>query len=270
MIESIASIAMYAGAPEVDAAHAALWAGIRDRLRVAGLADVPEHLDRGDPAAAWLDPGLILAQTCGMPLVKGLAGRVRLVAAPIYGFPGGEGAMRRSFVVVAAASPVTGIADLRGARAAINGHDSNSGANLLRAAVAPYARDGRFFAEVVETGSHRASLARVAAGTAEVAAIDSVTFALAARWSPADVAGVRILAETAATPWLPLVTRADLPEDAFTTLREAVAEAFAEPGLDAARAALGITGLAFPTLADYDRILEVEAEAARLGYPELA
>lgn len=311
---ALASLSMYGGAAAIDAAHDALWAGIRDRLRAAGLTRVPDALDRSRaPAAAWRHPCLLLAQSCGMPLVGSLAGLVRLVAAPVYGFPGGaevpQGAVarvvegdaggipvldaatavggpgdgppdaaadgvagagwRRSLLVVGRNAVARDIADLRGGRAAVNEAESNSGANLLRAAVAPFAREGRFFSGLVFTGGHRASLAAVGAGEAEVAAIDSVTFALARRFEPDLTAAVRPLAWTPATPWLPYVTRADLAEEEVVLLRRALAAAFADPALAAARAVLGITGLIFPARTVYDRVLAVERAAAALGYPEL-
>ena len=47
-----------------------------------------------------------------------------------------------------------------GRRVAINGRDSNSGMNLLRAAVADLAGGRPYFSRVIETGAHMASLAR--------------------------------------------------------------------------------------------------------------
>ena len=71
----------------------------------------------------------------------------------------------------------------RGSVAAINGENSNSGMNLFRAAIAPIAM-GAFFAKVVATGSHVASLRAVAAGEADLAAVDCVSFALITREQP--------------------------------------------------------------------------------------
>ena len=71
--------------------------------------------------------------------------------------------------------------------AAVNAWDSNSGMNLFRAAIAPHADGAPFFASVILTGSHQASLAAVAAGGADLAAVDCVTFALLQRLRPALV-----------------------------------------------------------------------------------
>ncbi|MFN3646541.1 MAG: hypothetical protein ACK4S2_08505, partial [Gemmobacter sp.] len=62
-----ASLPMY-DRPEVQAANDRLWAGIRDRLRAAGLA-APETLVRGRWPLwdHWTAPDLVLSQTCGLP-----------------------------------------------------------------------------------------------------------------------------------------------------------------------------------------------------------
>lgn len=269
--DRIAALAMYDAPAVVAAANDTLWAGIRDRLRAAGLAGVPDRLIRsGAYSDAWLDPRLLLAQTCGFPYVRHLRGRVRLVATPVYGFAGGEGAERRSVVVVAAGAPVQRVEDLRGARAAINDPGSNSGANLLAALVAPLAREGRFFASVTVTGSHRGSLAAVAAGRADVAAIDSVTFGLLAAHAPEEVAGVRVLAETPGGPGLPLITRSEASDDEVAMLRAALAGVLADPALAEARATLGLVGIAVLGDAEYEVLARYANKAAARGYRELA
>ncbi|TFF17203.1 phosphate ABC transporter substrate-binding protein [Jiella endophytica] len=265
----IASIAMY-DMPWVRRANDALWAGVAARLRAAGMAGVPETLDRSRPLAEiWRDPALLLAQTCGYPLMTALEGVVRPVAAPVYRWPGCEGATHRSVIVVAEASSVRALADLRGGRAAVNGFDSNSGMNLFRQALTPLEKDGRFFREVTVTGSHLASLDRVAKGEADVAAIDCVTFGLAARHRPELVAGVRVIGETATSPSLPFVTRAGASDEEIAVLREALSEAIADPALGEAVAALGLTSVEPVRLEDYRVVLGYEQEAVEAGYPVL-
>ena len=252
-------------------ANDALWSGIAARLRDAGLDDVPDTLDRSRSLAEiWRDPALLLAQTCGYPLMTALAGIVMPVAAPVYSWPGCNGFRHCSVIVVPAASAVLTLADLRGTRAAVNGPDSNSGMNLLRHAIAPMAREGRFFGEVVTTGSHLASLDHVARGKADVAAIDCVTFGLVKRHDPELVASVRVIAETAKSPALPFVTRATASARDITILREALVGAIADPGLAEAVEALGLTGIQSATRDDYAVVLDYERSAIAAGYPELA
>ena len=267
----VASLAMYRDPPVVTAATHALWAYLRDRLRADGLADVPERLDDAIAHdAAWHDPRLLLAQTCGYPFATSLRGRVRLVATPVYDHAGCVGANNGSFIVVGAGALASSVADLRGGTVAINDPASNSGMNLLRHAVAPHAVEGRFFGRVIVSGGHVASLALVAGGEADVAAIDCVTYGNLARSAPARLAGVRILAETVKTPGLPLITRASAGDDELALLRAALEAFVRDPAAAAIRAPLGLAGFAILPDSAYDAVLEIERAAAAAGYPRLA
>lgn len=267
----LASFAMYRDPPAISEATRGFWAYLSEHLRVAGLADVPEALDEGAAHdAAWLDPALLLAQTCGYPLATRLLGKVRLVATPVYDHPGCQGALSGSFVIVRADAAAISVADLRGGVAAINDWASNTGMNLLRHTAAPHAVDGRFFARVTESGSHSASLALVAQGAADVASIDCVTFGNLARFAPEIVAKVRILAETAKTPGLPLITRAAASDSEIALLRAALMNFAADPATAPLRDTLGLKGFAVIANTAYDAVMALELEAAALGYPVLA
>ena len=125
-----------------------------------------------------------MAQTCGYPYVSHLKGKVRLVATPAYGFAGGQGTERVSFIVVPEASTAQSLADLRGKVAAVNDWGSNSGMNLFRAALAPLAKDGKFFSDVRITTGHLPSIKALQAGEADVASIDTVTWGMLGRHRP--------------------------------------------------------------------------------------
>ena len=267
----IASLAMYRDPPAVAAATRALWAFLRDSLRDGGVAGVPERLDE-DIAhdEAWHDPRLLLAQTCGYPLASRLRGRVRLIATPVYDHPGCAGGTSGSVVIVRTDSPVSQVADLRGRTAAINDPASNSGMNLLRRLIAPHAIEGRFFARVIESGSHVASLAAVAKGEADVAAIDGVTYGNLARFAPERLAGIRILTHTAKTPGLPFITRATANDREVATLRDVLIRVAGDPAAARIRDTLGLRGFVMLPESAYDAVLEMEREAVALGYPRLA
>ena len=86
----VASLPMYDW-PEVEWAHDRLWAAVSERLAARGIA-APKALDRTRPFdEPWLDPGLVLSQTCGWPYATRLHGMVRLVATPVYDVPGCRG-----------------------------------------------------------------------------------------------------------------------------------------------------------------------------------
>lgn len=266
---SRASLPMYDLPPVRDATDA-LWSGVAGHLRRAGLDDVPDALTRGPaPADLWADPALLLSQTCGYPLTHAWRGKLAYVATPCYAVPGGGDGSYYSVIVVGADSPARTVADLRGAVAAVNGPDSQSGMSALRHAVAPHACDGRFFGRVERSGAHVRSIAMVRERAADVAAIDVVTYGLLARHAPDALAGTRILARTAEAPGLPYVTAPDAPAETVARLRAGLAAAMADPALAAAREALLLTGVAVRAPADYERIPEMAEEAAALGYRAL-
>jgi ABC-type phosphate/phosphonate transport system substrate-binding protein len=269
-----ASLPMY-DLPGLQAANDAWWAGLAAAFRDEGVAEVPDRLTRGgDIAALWSSPDLLFSQTCGYPLTHALAGRVILVATPVYACPGGAGGSYHSEIVVRADDPAEGLAGLRGRCVAINGTDSQSGYSALRHAVASLAqadlvRAGRFFGAVKVSGSHLASLTLVAEGAAEVCAVDCVTYRLLQRTQPGLTGGLRVLAATARAPALPYITRRDIAGTELERLRAGLRRAVADPALAAARAAVLLDDIVIRPLSDYDRILELEAAAVAAGYPEL-
>jgi ABC-type phosphate/phosphonate transport system substrate-binding protein len=257
--------------PEVRAATDALWSSVARRLAEEGLAGVPDALLRDGPYdAPWSDPALLLSQSCGYPVTHELAGKVCLVATPRYRAPGCEGAFYRSVVVVGARSKAIVVDDLRGKVCAINEPSSHSGMNALRALIAPRSFGRPFFASVRQSGGHLASLAMVAAGEADVAAIDCVTYALAARARPFLVSGTRPIAWSAPSPACPYITRGRAGGELVAKLRSALAFALSDPDLAWARGELLLDGIAILKAETYGAILHLEEEAARFGYATLA
>ncbi|HEV7445323.1 MAG TPA: phosphate ABC transporter substrate-binding protein, partial [Steroidobacteraceae bacterium] len=152
--ERIAALPMY-DFPQVRDAHDAFWTALAGRLTAAGLRDVPRELSRDlGHFDVWRHPELLFAQGCEYPLAKSFADRVRLVATPRYSAPGCEGGNYRSAIIVRR-EETGSLTDFRGRRCVVNEMDSNSGMNLLRAAVAPLAGGARYFASVAVSGSHR-------------------------------------------------------------------------------------------------------------------
>jgi ABC-type phosphate/phosphonate transport system substrate-binding protein len=265
----IAILPMY-DFPWTAAANDALWAAISARLREAG-APSPTMLSRGgDLAAQWRDPRLVFGQTCGYPYVTGLKEAVSLIAAPDYAFPGCDGGSHRSFIIRRASDPRRELAEFRGSTAALNGWDSNTGMNLFRAVIAPIAGGAPFFCATLVTGSHEASITAVAAGGADLASIDCVSFALLRRGRPELVERVAVVAQSPSSPSLPFIASAALPARTLAEVRQALLAALADPNLAEARSVLGLKGARAVAPRDYDRVLEVEREAKQAGYMNLA
>jgi len=269
-VTGVAALGMY-DLPELRAATDAWWATIARHLRAAGVDGVPAALDRGRPlAAVWRDPALLLTQTCGYPLTHGFADALTALAVPSYAAEGCAPGRYRSAFVVRAGDPAASLADLRGRRAAANEPGSQSGCNALRAAVAPLAGGARFFASVAWTGAHRASVAAVRGGSADVAAIDAVTLALLVRHAPSEVAGLRVLAWSAEAPALPYATRRGVPPALRQRLTAGLLAAAADPAGASARDTLLLSRLEPIADAAYAAIPEMRGAAERLDYPQLA
>jgi len=266
---SIASLPMY-DLPEARQATDELWRGLARHFARAGIEDVPaELLRRPSLPEHWLSPDLLFSQTCGYPFRNAIKGRVRLLATPCYEAAGCEGPSYRSLVLVRANAREQSLAELKGATVAFNSTDSQSGYNALRFLVAPLAKDGRFFGKTVETGGHGLSLAAVAAGDADVAAVDCVSYALFQRYRRPELEEVRVLCSTPSAPGLPYVTAGDSDPERLSKLREALRAAIADPALAAAREALLLGDVMLLPDSAYERMDEMEAAAAARGYPAL-
>ena len=245
----VASLPMYDW-PEVQWAHDALWSAVAMRLRARGI-DAPDRLERDRRAEeVWLDPGLVLSQTCGWPYVTRLAGKVRLVATPVYDVEGCEGPLYSSVIVTRRGERGDDLREFCGRRFAVNGRDSLSGFVALAAAMKE-AGLAPADAVWVETGSHRKSVRAVAEGRADLAAIDAVCWELAKRFEREAAAKLRVLGRTPLRPGLPLITAGTGADAERAALRTALAEVLAEPGTREARAALALSGTVPLGEADY-------------------
>ena len=284
MPASIAAYTMY-GFEWLRADIRTFWAGAASRLRDAGMPDVPSRLTWKMPEEEqWHAPNLLLGQTCGYPLMKGVTGEVRLVATPVYNAPYCDGANYCSLIVVRKNSSVTSLSQLKGRVAATNKTISHSGYNAFRRLVADYvnqtrlqagrpadqAGGARFFADVVLCGSHWGSLRAVASGKADVAAIDAVSFHLLSQGKPELTDAVRILTTTLPAPGLPLITAGGQSDDDLRLLRLAVMETLGDEKVRPALANMGIAGFQVLNRYAYGEILAFERQAEDMGYPVLA
>ena len=247
----LAGLMMY-GEVEFRPAVQRWWSGLAGHLRTCGVPGVPDLLAwPEDRYRQWRDPGLLLGQTCGYPLVHYLASDVKLVATPHYSAPGCDGPRYAAHVVVREDDRARGIGDLRGARLSVNGEDSYSGYHVWRRLLPAGEEVRSFFGEVAATGSHRASVRNVLAGEADACAVDCVIHALLSDWLGGELHGSRILATSPTAPGLPYVTGAATPDEEVRKLRDGLFAALADPALERARKALRIAGASVLGPEDY-------------------
>jgi len=243
-------------------------------VRVANeqwLARIVEHLGHSRLDATnltlpelWLSPDLLLTQTCGYPLMTALRGRVRVIGRPRYELPDATGGEHCSLILGRAADPRYALGDFRHSRGVINSEDSNSGMNLLRQRLAPLQENGRFFARVGISGGHRESLRWLRENLADLAAIDSVTFAYIARHAPEEVCDLRVVARSALSPTLPFITAAGASDAQVERLLQVMNDSLHElPGVVQT---LGLADIQPATESDYDVLLDYQRDAEAQGY----
>lgn len=249
----IASLMMYAR-PELEGAHARFWDHIRAGLGARGV-EAPASLSQtAGEFSVWEDPALVLSQTCGMPFRTRLAGKVKLVGTPDYGLEGCPPGHYRSAIVVRTDDPRAALQEFAQARLAYNMAHSQSGFAALYTHMQPL---GFWFTDRIASGGHLRSAAMVAAGEADIAALDAQTWRLIQRYESFAL-GLRVLEFTAPTPGLPYITglRHD-PDLVFDAVSEALDLLSA-----ADRAALDLGGILRIGEADYLRVSNPPTGAA--------
>jgi ABC-type phosphate/phosphonate transport system substrate-binding protein len=201
-----ASLPMYDW-PEITSATDQYWQTLANSFRANGLP-APDQLRRdGDPHQDWLSPDCLFSQTCGLPYVSELRHQVCLIGSPAYDIDCGSGAYF-SVIIVNAGADATSLAEVAKGRFAYNDRRSQSGfAAFFETAQLPGSPASVVScpAQMINSGSHRASIALVAAGKADVAAIDAVSWELARRHDR-NSERVRVLCRTRHTPGLPYIT----------------------------------------------------------------
>lgn len=262
MTHTLIELPMYTAPDRVQQASEAWLARISQllgahRARAQGL-ELPE---------LWLSEKLLLAQTCGYPLMTLLQGKVRLVGRPVYDLPHSAAGYHCSLLMVRDDDPRTELNAFFGSHGLVNSEDSNSGMNLLRHALAPLQQKGGFFAAVSLTGGHRLSLRELKAQRGDLAAIDSVTYGYLARDASEEVAGLRILARSAASPCLPFITARTASDAQVEAIRGAMNQALRD--LPDVAQVLAISSVLPASEADYQVLLDYRQQAIHQGLPSL-
>jgi ABC-type phosphate/phosphonate transport system substrate-binding protein len=217
--------------------------GIRDASGQT-IAPDPASLppDEFDLHTLWVHPNLMFAQTCWGPMEMGLARHVQVIGQPNYdAFEGGQGALYSSAIVMRSGDaslfdlpsratnsvryrlePSIPLERLRGKRLAFNSADSISGIIALTRDLDAVGIGLDIFAECIETGAHRASVAAVVDGRADVCAIDCRSWAMMKRFR--DVRSVEVVGWTDKRKGLPFITARTTPADAAEHLRQILQE----------------------------------------------
>ncbi|MBX3473485.1 MAG: PhnD/SsuA/transferrin family substrate-binding protein [Planctomycetes bacterium] len=266
---AIASLPWY-DLPEIRDATDQLWRAVSAACREVGIEFAPDNLERElDYREQWGHPNLMFTQCCGYDVAVDAGRALRAIAAPCFDFEGCTEHFHSSFIVVRENDPAWGVADLRGRRAALNNVSSHSGANALRAVIAPFSRDGRFFSQVTLSGSHVASLQLLHDNLVDVACVDCVTWGLLLKHRPSALQGVRKIAQTPLAPVPPYVTSMRYGKVFARKLHSALESVMTDAKNRQTCEAMGIKAVAAVDNQLYDRILAFEQVAMEHEYYEL-
>ena len=233
---------MYAR-PQLADAHSRLWKLIRLRLSEVGI-DSPSALSQdAEEFGVWLNPQLVLSQTCGMPYRLALHRNVKLVGTPDYGLIDCPAGYYRSALVVRTDDPRNDLIEFQPSILAFNEPFSQSG----YASVYWHAKQrGFWFSNTLKTGQHLASAFAVAKGTASIASLDAVTWRMIQQYE-SIAEQLRVLEWTKPTPGLPLITSLKHDEgDIHAAVCRAIDDLSEED-----QALLGINGLVKIPACDY-------------------
>lgn len=264
-----ASLPMYC-LPEMAAANAALWTALQRGLCAKGVETADIELSSGGCAVPeGVAPGVFFTQMCGYPLFKHYRDRGRVLATPHYAIAGCVGSTHRAFFMVRRDDPAECLEDMRGRVFGCNSVSSNSGMNLPRLSLARIAGGRPFFSSVVVTGGHVASLERLAESSIDLCSIDNVTWGYFETFRPVASERYRILDETVSSPSLPYVTAVNTSDFEAAAIAETLQEIMDDPRTADLREALSLAGVSTPDVDAYERLAELEREAADLGFPEI-
>lgn len=212
-----------------------------------------------DQTTPWLEASQKLATgeiqmgwICGMlyTLQQDQQARYQVLAKPI--FAGHNEPLYFSYLVVRRDSAIQSIADLQAKRLVINDPDSYSGKHALWAHWARLPTPPSF-AAVLESGSHSNSLRMLAAGKADVAAIDCTVFDYWLKTGNAEMQTVlselHPIEQINPAPTPPLVMHHSVDAETIQAIRQALLELNLS---DNALQAVGLKGLVAAHDQDYD------------------
>ena len=252
--------------PEVTEANDKLWALIAEELCSTGL-NAPENLSRDIPYhALWCEPDCVFSQTCSRPFVDGVDQHVFALATPIYAATGCQGIFNASQIVCRKDDPRQTVPDFRNATAVCNTEDSQSGYHSLRAYMVEKDLPAPFFGKAVMSGGHRQSVKMIAEGSADIGAIDPVSWELASRFEPESVQYLRVIDQTPQVPGLPYIINKQLiSEEQAETLTQTLIDILTNLP-ESLKSQLKIIGAAKAKPEEYEFVRQLDSHAAAAGH----
>ncbi len=256
--------------PEVNEANDQLWSIIKNELISAGLR-APDGLTRNiSYSALWNEPDCVFSQTCSRPFVDGVERHVYTLATPVYDAAGCEGILNASQIVCRADDTRESVKDFQKATVVCNTLDSQSGFYSMSAYLIEKQLPGPFFGNTKLSGSHRESVEMIADGSADIGAIDPVSWELAKRLEPQSVKYLRVIDETPQVPGLPfIISRQLIDEEKAQALTNSLI-AVLKNLPDRLRSELLIVGAGSAKLDQYEYVRQIDNRAIAAGHEKFS
>ncbi len=237
----------------------ALWGGIHRRTPWT-----PSTLTRsGNVHAGWSDPRWIVTHVCGLPYTAQHRDELEVLGAFALSIPEATPDARYRSVLLSPHDRTVSELTSSETHAVANSADSLSGwASLVNATVGP---TGVWPGSVTFTSAHYQSVRMLAKGQADLAAIDAWSLALIRQEQPDLLVRLFRVGHGPLVPTPAITARATLGDARIEELREAFADALADPELDEAKSALHITGFVRLTLSDYLATLDLSGRPQSNG-----
>lgn len=231
---------------------------------VSGLS--PEEQDR------LVDEGQIqVVFTCGLPYTRKAEAQpplLYLLAAPVMAGPRyGDQPVYFTDIIVRTDSPYRNLAGLRGQSFAYNEIHSLSGYRLPAYHLLTLNESWRFFGELVQSGSHAASMDWVESGRVTAAAIDSVVLAMELNQRPERRDRLRVVETIGPMPMPPVAASRGLEAVLRDQLSQALLEMHTQPEGQAILSRAGMKRFAPVEDSHYEPIRQLRRVLRQAQYP---
>jgi phosphonate transport system substrate-binding protein len=217
--------------------------------------------DEGEIQVCWI---------CGLPYVwkaDQFKDRFELLSAPVMSGRRYQNCpIYFSDVVVRQDSPYFKLDDLSGKTWAINEPGSHSGYNVVRYALAARGKTGRFFGQVIESGSHQASLGKIINKEIDGSAIDSTVLELALKNDPSLAGKIKIIDTFGPSPIPPWIVSTQTPLELRNKLRDLLLRMDKDPSGEKMLARIGIDHFEEVDDHSYDPIREMDKIAEKIQF----
>ena len=198
---------------------------------------------------------LMLGQICGIEFAHAAPGQYHYLGS--FSLPGFARGTYNSVLISRASSRLDHIEVFAPEQHVMAINEAGSFSGAIAPAAHLLGRGDAVFPQRQMTGGHLNSIAAVAAGAADLAAIDRLSFNLARAISPEQVEQVRVIDVTPARPGLPFICDAAVEDDEVEIMRQRLARATAQPFWAEFERLLEVTGIDMINPADFAAMREV-------------